>query len=70
MQQFRWMSLVDAMFLESALRRDVVEILIEGLGLDPNQPTPVANSLIWVRHHLRALNQMILKSRFHCRRRE
>src|SRR6056300_1110042 len=40
MQQFRWMSLVDAMFLESASRRDVVEILIEGLGLDPNQPTP------------------------------
>ena len=38
MQQFRWMSLVDAMFLESALRRDVVEILIEGLGLDSNQP--------------------------------
>ena len=38
MQQFRWMSLVDAMFLESASRRDVVEILIEGLGLDPNQP--------------------------------
>jgi len=40
MQQFRWMSLVDAMFLESASRRDVVEILIEGLGLDLNQPTP------------------------------
>ena len=40
MQQFRWMSLVDAMFLESTLRRDAVEILIEGLGLDPNQPTP------------------------------
>ena len=38
MQQFRWMSLVDAMFLESTLRRDVVEILIEGLGLDPNRP--------------------------------
>ena len=38
MQQFRWMSLVDAMFLESASRRDVVEILIKGLGLDPNQP--------------------------------
>ena len=40
MQQFKWISLVDAMFLESTLRRDVVEILIEGLGLDPNQPTP------------------------------
>ena len=40
MQQFRWMSLVDAMFLEATLRRDVVEILIEGLGLDLNQPTP------------------------------
>ena len=40
MQQFSWMSLVDAMFLESASRRDVVEILIEGLGLDLNQPTP------------------------------
>ena len=40
MQQFRWMSLVDAMFLEATLRRDVVEILIEGLGLDPNQATP------------------------------
>jgi len=38
MQQFSWMSLVDAMFLESTLRRDVVEILIEGLGLDPNRP--------------------------------
>src|SRR6056300_370288 len=38
MQQFRWISLVDAMFLESALRRDVVKILIEGLGLVPNQP--------------------------------
>jgi len=38
MQQFSWMSLVDAIFLESTLRRDVVEILIEGLGLDPNQP--------------------------------
>jgi len=40
MQQFSWISLVDAMFLESTLRRDVVEILIEGLGLGPNQPTP------------------------------
>jgi diguanylate cyclase (GGDEF)-like protein len=37
MQQFSWISLVDAMFLESALRRDVVGILIEGLGLDSNQ---------------------------------
>jgi len=26
------------MFLESSLRRDVVKILIEGLGLEPNQP--------------------------------
>lgn len=40
MQQFKWLSLVDAMFLESASRRDVVEILIEGLGLNPNQLTP------------------------------
>ena len=40
MQQFSWMSLVDAMFLESTLRRDVVEILIEGLGLNPNQHPP------------------------------
>ena len=39
MQQFSWMSLVDAMFSESASRRDVVEILIEGLGLDPDRPT-------------------------------
>lgn len=38
MQQFSWMSLVDTMFLESSLRRDVVKILIEGLGLEPNQP--------------------------------
>lgn len=37
MQQFSWMSLVDAMFLESSLRRDVVRILIKGLGLEPNQ---------------------------------
>ena len=34
MQQFQWMSLVDSMFLESNRRRDVVEILIRGLGLD------------------------------------
>ena len=40
MQQFSWMSLVDTMFLESALRRDVVEILIAGLGLNPNQHPP------------------------------
>ena len=39
MQQFSWISLVDAMFSESASRRDVVEILIEGLGLDPDRPT-------------------------------
>ena len=40
MQQFRWMSLVDAMFLESKQRRDVVEILINSLGLDSERQFP------------------------------
>ena len=40
MQQFSWMSLVDAMFLESKQRRDVVEILINSLGLDSERQFP------------------------------
>jgi diguanylate cyclase (GGDEF)-like protein len=40
MQQFKWMSLVDAMFLESKQRRDVVEILINSLGLDSERQFP------------------------------
>jgi diguanylate cyclase (GGDEF)-like protein len=37
MQQFSWMSLIDAMFLESTLRRDAVDILMKGLGLNPDK---------------------------------
>jgi len=40
MQQFGWMSLVDAMFLEFNRPRDVVDILIGGLGLDANNAKP------------------------------
>lgn len=40
MQQFSWMSLVDAMFLESKQKRDVVEILINSLGLDSEKQSP------------------------------
>ena len=40
MQQFSWMSLVDAMFLESKQQRDVVEILINSLGLDSERQFP------------------------------